>query len=176
MDPARQTPRHPHVLRTTDNRPDGQRVNEEKNKPLSNIHKEGSSCCGSLVSMRMQVRSLALCSGLRIGHCRELGVGRRCALDLVWLWLWRRLAVTALIRPLAWDPPYPVGVALKRLNKQTKNTSQGSRTGKSQRQNTDWWWRGLGEERWGGSANGYRVSFWVDENVLELDCGGGGTF
>ena len=30
-------------------------------------------------------------------------VGHRCGLDLVLLWLCRRLAATALIRPLAWD-------------------------------------------------------------------------
>ena len=36
------------------------------------------------------------------------------------LWLWNRLAVTALIRPLAWEPPYVTGVALKRqTSKQT---------------------------------------------------------
>ena len=34
--------------------------------------------------------------------------------DPVLLWLWCRLAATALIRPLAWEPPYAVGVALKR--------------------------------------------------------------
>ena len=33
------------------------------------------------------------------------------------LWLWRRLVATAPIRPLAWDPPYTTGVALKRQNK-----------------------------------------------------------
>ena len=27
--------------------------------------------------------------------------------------LWRRLAATAQIRPLAWEPPYAMGVALK---------------------------------------------------------------
>ena len=36
------------------------------------------------------------------------------------LWLWRRLAATAPIEPLAWEPPCPTGVALKRQNKQTK--------------------------------------------------------
>ena len=53
------------------------------------------------------------------------GVGCRCSSDpaLLWLWLWRRLAVTALIRPLAWEPPYTMGVALKKtkgkqINKQ----------------------------------------------------------
>ena len=28
--------------------------------------------------------------------------------------LWHRLAATALIGPLAWEPPYAVGAALKR--------------------------------------------------------------
>ena len=40
------------------------------------------------------------------------GVGRRCGSDLVLLWLWCRLAATAPIGPLAWEPPYAVGVAL----------------------------------------------------------------
>ena len=47
------------------------------------------------------------------------GVGHRCGLDLVWLWLWRRPAATALIQLLAWKPPYAKSVALKRP-KQTK--------------------------------------------------------
>ena len=42
------------------------------------------------------------------------GVGCRHGLDLALLWLWCRLAATALIRPLAWKPPYAVGMALKR--------------------------------------------------------------
>ena len=29
--------------------------------------------------------------------------------DPTLLWLWHRLAATALIRPLAWEPPYAVG-------------------------------------------------------------------
>ena len=33
--------------------------------------------------------------------------------DLVLLWLWCRTASTALIRPLAWEPPYAAGEALK---------------------------------------------------------------
>ena len=36
----------------------------------------------------------------------------RCGLDLVLLWLWRRPVVTALIGPLAWEPPYVSGAAL----------------------------------------------------------------
>ena len=31
------------------------------------------------------------------------GVGRRCSLDLELLWLWRRPAATAPIKPLAWE-------------------------------------------------------------------------
>ena len=41
------------------------------------------------------------------------GVGRRLDSDLALLWLWSRLAAVALIRPLAWEPPYAVGVALE---------------------------------------------------------------
>ena len=47
-------------------------------------------------------------------------VGHRQGLDLVLLWLWNRPAATTPIRPLAWEPPYALGAALK--NKQ--NLSQ----------------------------------------------------
>ena len=40
--------------------------------------------------------------------------------DLTLLWLWCRLAAVAPIRPLAWEPPYALGAALKsKTNKQT---------------------------------------------------------
>ena len=42
------------------------------------------------------------------------GVGHRRSLDLGWLWLWCRLVAIALIGPLAWEPPYATGAALKR--------------------------------------------------------------
>ena len=42
------------------------------------------------------------------------GVGRRRSSDPAWLWLWRGPAATAPIRPLAWERPYAVGVALKK--------------------------------------------------------------
>ena len=45
------------------------------------------------------------------------GVGRRHRSDLAFLWLWCRPAATALIRPLAWEPPYARGVALKTKKK-----------------------------------------------------------
>jgi len=51
-------------------------------------------------------------------------VGRRCGLDLELLWLWRRPAATALIRPLAWDLPYATGAALKRKTKNNNNNNK----------------------------------------------------
>ena len=56
-----------------------------------------------LGTMRLPVPSLALLSGLRIQHCREL---------------WHRPAATAQIPPLAWEPPHAVGESLK--NKRPK--------------------------------------------------------
>ena len=41
------------------------------------------------------------------------GVGCRHGSDLALMWLWLRLAAIALIRPLAWEPPYATGVALE---------------------------------------------------------------
>ena len=41
-------------------------------------------------------------------------VGHTCGSDPMLLWLWRRPATTALIIPLAWEPPYAMGEALKR--------------------------------------------------------------
>ena len=58
-----------------------------------------------LGTMRLRVRSLASLSGLRVRRCREL---------------WRRLAATALIGPLAWEPPDAVGVALKKTKRHRK--------------------------------------------------------
>ena len=44
-------------------------------------------------------------------------VGRRRSSDPALLWFWHRLAATALIRPLAWEPPYATGVALTKDRK-----------------------------------------------------------
>ena len=40
------------------------------------------------------------------------------------LWLWGRPAATALIRPLAWEPPYAAGAALKRQEKKKKKKKE----------------------------------------------------
>ena len=46
------------------------------------------------------------------------GVGGRCSSDLALLCLWCRLAAIAPIQPLAWEPPYAMGVALKNKQQQ----------------------------------------------------------
>ena len=66
--------------------------------------------------MRTQVQSVVPHTGLRIRRRRELWVGRRHSSDRALLWLWRRLAATALIGPLTWEPPYATGAALKKEN------------------------------------------------------------
>ena len=61
--------------------------------------------------MRVQVRSLASLSGLRIRIAVSYAIGHRCGLDPMLLWLWHRLADTALIRPLAWELPHATSAA-----------------------------------------------------------------
>ena len=41
------------------------------------------------------------------------GIGHRRGSDPELLLLWRRLAATAPIPPLVWEPPYAAGMALK---------------------------------------------------------------
>ena len=41
--------------------------------------------------------------------------------DPAWLWLWRRPAATALIRPLAWEPPFSEGEALEKTHTKKPN-------------------------------------------------------
>ena len=50
--------------------------------------------------------------------------------DPVFLWLWRRPVATALIGPLAWEPPCAVNVALKSKIKKKKEIVT----------NTQWVW------------------------------------
>ena len=69
-----------------------------------------------LGTMRLRVRSLASLSGLRIDDV-SCGAGQRCDLDPVLLWLLCRLAAVAPIQPLAWEPPYAAGAALKSRKK-----------------------------------------------------------
>ena len=68
---------------------------------LSSLHEDLGSIPG-----------LAQCVALRccLGHKRGL--------DLALLWLWHRLAVAALIGPLAWELPYAAGIKNKNKAKQ----------------------------------------------------------
>jgi len=69
---------------------------------------------GSIPGLAQWVKDLAL----------SCGVCCRCGSDPALLWLWRRPVATALIRPLAWEPPYAVGAAqemAKRQKKKKKN-------------------------------------------------------
>ena len=63
------------------------------------------------------------------------GVGRRHGLDptLLGLRLWCRLVATAPIQPLAWGPPYAMGAALKKTNKQKLKVENGFTTSKKLR-------------------------------------------
>ena len=57
------------------------------------------------------------------GVAVSCGVGCRRDSDLGLLWLWYRLAVVAPIRPLAWEPTYAAGMALKRQKTKKKKKS-----------------------------------------------------
>ena len=54
------------------------------------------------------------------------GVGCRHGLDPVLLWLQGTLVAAATIRPLAWEPPYAMGMTLKKT-KDKKDQVRGHR-------------------------------------------------
>ena len=60
---------------------------------------------------------LARSVGQGPGVAVSCGVGHRQGSDPVLPCLWCRLVAAALIGPLAWEPPYAVGVTLKRKKK-----------------------------------------------------------
>ena len=53
------------------------------------------------------------------------GVGHRRSSDPEMPWLWWRLAATAAIGPLAWEPPYAVEAALGKTKRQKKKKKKG---------------------------------------------------
>ena len=57
------------------------------------------------------------------------GVGCRHGSDPALLWLWCRPTATALIRPLAWEPPYAVGAAKEIAKRQKKQKTKNKKTG-----------------------------------------------
>ena len=63
------------------------------------------------------------------GVAVNCGIGRRCGLDPVLLWLWCRPAAAAPIRCLTWELPYAAGMALKKKAKKPKTkTLQKTKT------------------------------------------------
>ena len=51
------------------------------------------------------------------------GVGHRHGSDPALLWLWHRPTATAPIRPLAWEHPNAMGVALEKTKRKKKSSS-----------------------------------------------------
>ena len=66
------------------------------------------------------------------------GVGRRHSSGPELLWLWYRPAATDLIQPLAWNPPYAVGAALKEKKKKKKKKKK-SKSGVPSVVHQNWW-------------------------------------
>ena len=82
-------------------------------------HNFGSSPCGSV---EMNLANIQQDAGSISGLAQQVegfhvavscGVGRRLGSDPGLLWLWCRPAAAAQIQPLAWDPPYAAGTAIK---------------------------------------------------------------
>ena len=68
---------------------------------------------GLILGLAQWVKDLASCAG------------HRCGLDPALLWLWCRLAAVALIKPIAREPPYASGAALKsKLPPKTQQTDK----------------------------------------------------
>ena len=71
------------------------------------------------------------------GIAMSCGVGCRHGSDPELLWLWHRLADTAPIRLLAWEPPYAKGVALEKAKRQKKKKERK----KERKRKVDQIWR-----------------------------------
>ena len=63
------------------------------------------------------------------------GVGCRCGSDPALLWLWLRPTAVALIRPLAWELPHAMSVALKRPKKKKKKKKKKKNTKEKKKRN-----------------------------------------
>ena len=55
------------------------------------------------------------------------GIGCRCGSDPELLWLWYRPEATALIGPLAWEPPHAAGAVLEMEKRQKKKKKKSFR-------------------------------------------------
>ena len=91
--------------------------------PNYKILSSGSSCHGAGVNKSdwepwgwgFGLWPCSVCWGS--GVAVSCGVGRRCSSDPMLLCLWLRLAAAALIRPLAWEPPYAAGAKGQKTKK-----------------------------------------------------------
>ena len=74
--------------------------------------------------------SLSFCSQPRLTpsfkKAQGCGVGSGRGSDPALLWPWRRPAATALLRALAWGPPYVVGVAQEMAEGKKKKKKQSN--------------------------------------------------
>ena len=92
---------------------------EKRKEEMSRRNQQGSSLHGSAVNKHdwnpwgCGFDPWPCSAGWRSGIAASCGVGHRCGLDPVLLCLWCRPATVAPIQPLAWEPAYDVGVALK---------------------------------------------------------------
>jgi len=60
------------------------------------------------------------------------GVGHRHDSDLALLWLWLWPVATAPIQPLAWEPPYAAGVAIKERKEGRKEEKKDRQKGRKE--------------------------------------------
>ena len=82
-----------------------------------------------MVAQRKQIQLGTMRFRVRSGVAVSCGVGCRHYLDLALPWLWHRPAAIAPIGPLAWEPPYAAGAALKRQKERQKNKNADAANG-----------------------------------------------
>ena len=88
--------------------------------------------------MRIRVQSLACSVGQGFGVAGSCDVCGRHGSDPVLLWLCCRLAATALIQPLAWEPLYAAGAALKRQKKKKLRKKRKRKRGDKRYPKKNW--------------------------------------